>query len=111
MATIKSFNEKEIRAVRGAETEFEEYWVHIELLVNNQWITPYLVHKEKLDWDKPCTIMRPTVKNMQEYAERKLKEINKLLEKGWEMVSYKEYEEVIDRYHFPFKYTPTTVYL
>ena len=108
---MNKFTKEQIRVVRGAETGFEEYWVRIELLVNNQWITPYLVHKEKLDWHNPCTKMRPTIKNMQEYAERELKEINERLEKRWEMVSYQEYEEVIDRYHFPFKYTPTVVYL
>jgi hypothetical protein len=48
---------------------------------------------------------------MKEYLRRKLKDINELLDNGYELVSYDKYNEVIDRYHNPFDYTPTTVYL
>ena len=111
MATIKLFTEKEIRAVRGAEIGYEKYWVHTELLVGGQWITPYLAQEEKLDWYITVEKMRPTEHNMKEYLRRKLKDINELLEKGYELVSYDKYKEVVHKYHHPLDYTPTTVYL
>ena len=111
MATIKSFTEKEIRAIRGAEIGYERYWVNIEVLVDDQWITPYLVQEEKLDWYITGEKMRPTEHNMKVFLRRKLKDINELLEKGYELVSYDKYKEVIHKYHHPLDYTPTTVYL
>jgi len=111
METIKSFTEKEIRAVRGAEICYEKYWVDIEVLVNGVWITPYLVQEEKLNWYITAEKMRPTEHNMKEYLRRNLKNINELLDNGYELVSYDKYEEVIHKYHNPLDYTPTTVYL
>ena len=112
MATIKSYTEKEIRAVRGtAEIGYEKYWVHAELLVNGQWITPYLVQEEKLDWHIIEEKMRPTEDNMKAFLRRQLKSINELLDNGYELVSYDKYKEVIYKYHNPLDYTPTTVYL
>ena len=111
MGTIKSFAEKEIRAVRGAEIGFEKYWVHAELLVDDQWITPYLVQEEKLKWYSTEEKMRPTEYLMKEYLRRRLKNINELLEKGYELVSYDKYKEVIHKHFHPLDYTPTTVYL
>lgn len=111
MATIKVFTEKEIRAVRGAEIGYEKYWVHAELLVDGLWITPYLVQEEKLKWYSTDEKMRPTEYNMKVYLRRQLKNINELLEKGYKLVNYKKYEEVIDKHFNPLDYVPTTVYL
>jgi len=111
MQDIKSFTEKEIRAVRDAEAIYEIYWVHAELLVDGQWITPYLVQEEKLKWHGTDEKMRPTERIMKEYLQRQLKYINELLEKGYKLVSYDKYKEVIHKYHNPLDYEPTTVYL
>lgn len=111
MTTIKSFNEKEIRAIRGAEIGYEKYWVNTEVLVNGVWITPYLVQEENLNWYSTEDKMRPTEYLMKEYLRRQLKNINELLDKGYELVSYDKYKEVIHKYHHPLDYTPTTVYL
>lgn len=111
METVKSFNEKEIRAVRGAEIGYEKYSVHAELLVNGQWIKPYLVQEEKLNWHSTEEKMRPTENNMKDYLRRTLEDINGLLDRGYELVSYEKYKEVIHKYHYPLDYEPTTVYL
>ena len=111
MTTIKLFTEKEIRAVRGAEIGYEKYWVHAELLVDGQWITPYLIQEEKLNWYSTEEKLRPTEYIMKEYLRRQLKNINELLDKGYELVNYDKYKEVIHKYHNPLDYTPTTVYL
>jgi len=111
MTTIKSFTEKEIRAIRGAKIGYEEYWVDAELLVDGIWITPYLVQEEKLKWFSTEEKMRPTEHNMKDFLRRRLKDINYRLDNGYELVSYDKYKEVIDRYHNPLDYTPTTVYL
>ena len=111
MKTVKLFSEKEIRAVRGAQIGYERYWVHAELLVVDQWITPYLVQEEKLNWHSTEEKMRPTENNMKDYLRRQLEHINGLLDRGYELVSYEKYKEVINKYHCPLDYTPTTVYL
>ena len=111
MKTVKLFSEKEIRAVRGAEIGYEKYWVHAELLVGDQWITPFLVQEEKLNWHSTEEKMRPTENNMKNYLRRQLEYINGLLDRGYELVSYEKYKEVINKYHSPLDYTPTTVYL
>ena len=111
MRTIKSFTEKEIRAIRGAEIGYEKYWVHTEVLVNGVWITPYLVQEEKLDWYSTDEKMRPTEYLMKEYLRRQLKNINELFDKGYELVSYDKYKEVIHKHFHPLDYAPTTVYL
>jgi hypothetical protein len=111
MVTTKLFTEKEIRAVRGAEIGFEKYWVHAELLVDGQWITPYLVQEEKLNWYSTEEKLRPVEAVMKEYLRRRLKNINELLENGYELVSYDKYKEVIHKHFHPLDYTPTTVYL
>ena len=41
------FLKNEVRAVRGAKLYSFEYWVHIEVLIDGKWITPYLVDEEK----------------------------------------------------------------
>jgi hypothetical protein len=111
MATIKNFTEKEIRAIRGAKVGFERYRVYAELLVDDQWITPYFVQEEKLNWYSTEEELRPTEYIMKEYLRRKLKNINELLDNGYELTSYDKYKEVIHKYHYPLDYTPTTVYL
>ena len=111
MATIKSYTEKEIRAVRGAEIGYEKYWVRAELLVNGQWIAPYLVQEEELNWYSTEEKLRPTEFIMKKYLRGQLKNINELLEKGYRLVSYEKYKEVIHKYHNPLDYEPTTVYL
>ena len=105
------FTEKEIRAVRGAELGYERYSVRIEVLVNGNWVIPYLVNEDKLDWHLYNREMRPTEKNMKDFITSELKIINELLDKGYTLVNYKKYEEIIDRYHNPLDYEPTTVYL
>lgn len=111
MATIKSFTEKEIRAVRDAKIYYEKYWVHAELLVDGSWITPYLVQEEKLNWYSTEEKLRPTECIMKEYLRGRLENINKLLEKGYKLVNYEKYKEVIHKYHNPLDYVQTTIYL
>ena len=111
MATIKEFTEKEIRAIRDAEIGYEKYWVHTEVLINGVWITPYLVQEEKLKWYSTEEKMRPIECLMKEYLRRQLKNINELFDKGYELVSYDKYKEVIHKSFHPLDYTPTTVYL
>lgn len=110
MATIKSYTEKEIRAVRGVEIGYEKYVVHAELLVDGQWITPYLVQEEKLNWYSTEEKLRPTEYVMKEYLRIRLENINKLLEKGYKLVNYKKFKEVVHKYHNPLDYTPKIIY-
>lgn len=111
MATIKSFTEKEIRAVRGTEIGFQRYRVHTEVLVNGSWIIPYLVQEEHLKWYSTEEKLRPVEAVMKEYLKIQFKNINELLNNGYELVDYNKYKEVIHKYHNPIDYTPKIIYL
>ena len=108
---VRLFTEKEIRAVRGVELSIDRYWVRAELLVRGEWIEPYLVNEDKLDWANTEEKLNPTVKNMKEYLKRQLHSINSYLSNGYKLVNYEKYQEIIDRYHYPLKYEPRVVYL
>ena len=109
---MNKFTEKQIRAVRGKETNHHNhYWVYAELLIDEEWKEPFFVHKEKLKWHEPKRELYPNVENMQKYISEELKYINKLLEEGWEIVNYDQYKEVVHQYHYPLDYTPKVVYL
>lgn len=111
MAAIKSFTEKEVRAVRGAEIGYEKYCVYTEVLVDGLWITPYLVQEENLKWYSTEEKLRLVEAVMKEYLQIQLKNINDLLANGYELASYDKFREVIHRYHNPLDYTPKIIYL
>jgi len=105
------FLENEVRAVRGAKLYSFEYWVHTEVLIDGKWVTPYLVDEEKLNWYETDVKLNPTEKNMKEYLSNQLWVINDCLERGYKLVSYEKFKEVIHRYHFPNDYNAKVVYL
>ena len=103
--------EKEIRVVRDNKIWDDEYWVNIEILIDGKWIHPYFANEEILDWHEPRRRMNPTESNMKEYLKKQFKLINELLDKGYNLVSYDKFKEVVHRYHNPTEYEPKVVYL
>jgi len=103
--------EKEIRVVRDSKIWFDEYWVNIEIFINDKWIHPYFIKEEISDWHEPRTTMNPTEANMKEYLKKQFNLINELLDKDYTLASYDKFKEIVHRYHNPSEYEPTVVYL
>lgn len=105
------FTKYQIKAVKGAALFAGESWVHAEILVDGKWIHPYFVNEEHLYWYEPDTTLYYSEKNVKEWLANALYQINDRLSRGYKLVDYNKFKEVIHRYHFPHEYVPGEIRL
>lgn len=102
----------QIRAIKGSKIIHRDYWFHVEILVDGKWIEPYLVDEENLRWyDTTEKLYIASDTPVKEYLERTFKSINYYFTRGYKLVNYEKYKEVIHKYHYPDESVPDTIYL